>query len=84
MGCGVPTVEAPAVDVEATANWTARAGLWLLRGVLGPRNHCLVVNDVVPDARGDLARVGVHWSVYPPLAECPTCGQPVRHATADP
>ena len=72
-GCGVPTVEAPAVDVEATANWTARIALWLLRDVLGPRNHCLVVNDEVPGLTGKLGMVGIHWLVFGPVA-CNTCG----------
>lgn len=73
-GCGVPTVEAPAVDVEATANWAARTALWVLRDVLGPRNHALVVNNEVPGLSGDLAVVGVHWSVFPPVPGCECCG----------
>jgi molybdopterin/thiamine biosynthesis adenylyltransferase len=72
-GCGVPTVEAPAVDLEAVANWAARAALWELRGALGPRNHCLVVNDVIPEATGDLAEIGVHWSVFAPIDRCLVC-----------
>ena len=73
-GCGVPTVEAPAVDVEATANWAARVVLWLLRDTLGPRNHLLVVNDEVPDLSGDSAIVGVHWDVFAPVPGCDACG----------
>lgn len=73
-GCGVPTVEAPAVDVESTANWTARAVLWLLRDTLGPRNHLLVVNDEVAGLEGDLAVVGMHWSVFAPVPGCECCG----------
>jgi molybdopterin/thiamine biosynthesis adenylyltransferase len=72
-GCGVPTVEAAAVDVEVIANWAARAVLWELRDALGPRNHCLVVNDVIPEAAGDLAEIGVHWSVFAPIAGCVVC-----------
>lgn len=72
-GCGVPTVEAPAVDVEATANWTARVVLWILRDTLGPRNHLLVVNDEVPGLSGDLALVGVHWDVFAPVPGCTCC-----------
>jgi molybdopterin/thiamine biosynthesis adenylyltransferase len=72
-GCGVPTVEAPAVDVEAVANWTARAALWELRSALGPSNHCLVVNDVIPEATGELAETGVHWSVFGPVDGCVIC-----------
>jgi len=73
-GCGVPTVEAPAVDVECTANWTARTVLWLLREVLGPRNHCLVVNDILPDVAGLLAEIGIHWATFPPVSGCGACG----------
>jgi hypothetical protein len=74
-GCGVPTVEAPAVDVEATANWGARVVLWLLRDKLGPRNHLLVVNDEVPGLSGDLAIVGAHWDVFAPVPGCACCGE---------
>jgi molybdopterin/thiamine biosynthesis adenylyltransferase len=73
-GCGDPTVEAPAVDVEATANWTARAVLWLLRDTLGPRNHLLVVNDEVPGLTGNAAVVGAHWDVFGPVPGCESCG----------
>ncbi|HEY4129459.1 MAG TPA: ThiF family adenylyltransferase [Gemmatimonadaceae bacterium] len=75
-GCGVPTVEAPAVDVEATANWTARTVLWVLRDTLGPRNHLLVVNDEVPGLTGEAALVGAHWAVFAPIPECSACGAP--------
>jgi len=74
-GCGVPTMEAPAVDIDTTANWTARLVLWLLRDSLGPRNHLLVVNDEVPGLTGDLGIVGVHWGVYGPVPECEECGR---------
>lgn len=73
-GCGVPTVEAPAVDVEATANWAARAVLWILRDSLGPQNHLLLVNDQEPGLTGDLAIVGSHWSVFAPVTGCECCG----------
>ena len=75
-GCGVPTVEAPAVDVDATALVAARTVLNLLRDRLGPRNHCLVVNDVLPEAEGVLAQEGVHWDTFGPVADCTTCGRP--------
>ena len=74
-GCGVPTVEAPAVDVEATANQAARAVLWLLRDTLGPRNHLLVVNEALPGLEGDLAFEGQHWSVFGPVPGCACCGE---------
>ncbi len=72
-GCGVPTVEAPAVDVEATANWATRVVLWLLQDRLGPRNHLLVVNEEVVGVSGDLAVVGVHWDVFAPVTGCECC-----------
>lgn len=75
-GCGVPTVEAPAVDVEATANWTARVVLWLLQDTLGPRNHLLVVNQEVPGLSGDMAIVGAHWDLFAPVPGCASCGTP--------
>lgn len=73
-GCGVPTVEAPAVDVEATANWAARVVLWVLRDMLGPRNHLLVVNEEVPGLTGEAAIVGAHWGVFAPVPGCASCG----------
>ncbi len=78
-GCGVPTVEAPAVDVEATANWAARTVLWLLQDRLGPRNHLLVVNEEVPALAGDLAIVGAHWDVFAPVRSCECCDKAVAN-----
>ncbi len=72
-GCGVPTVEAPAVDVEASANWAARLVLWVLQDILGPRNHLLIVNEEIPGLTGDLATVGIHWGVFAALAGCDCC-----------
>ncbi|MFN8861974.1 MAG: HesA/MoeB/ThiF family protein [Gemmatimonadaceae bacterium] len=72
-GCGVPTVEAPAVDVEATANWAARVVLWMLQDTLGPRNHLLVVNEEIPGLSGELSTVGIHWGVYAALPGCECC-----------
>lgn len=72
-GCGVPTVEAPGVDVESTANWMARSVLWVIQDTLGPRNHCLVVNEEVTGVTGDLTEVGVHWSVFGRAPGCEAC-----------
>lgn len=72
-GCGVPTVEASAVDVEAAANWAARVALWLLEGKLTENNHCLVVNEPLPHVGGALARPGVHWARWAPLLGCEAC-----------
>jgi molybdopterin/thiamine biosynthesis adenylyltransferase len=74
-GCGVPTVEASAVDTEATANVAARGCLWLLQNKLQDENQCLVVNDILPDAGGVLRQVGLHWQHWPPLPRCSSCGK---------
>jgi hypothetical protein len=73
-GCGVPSVEASAVDIEAIANWAARVVLWSLRANLTESNHCLVVNDVLPDVSGCLNQIGVHWHTWAPLPRCEACG----------
>lgn len=72
-GCGLPTVEASAIDVEATANMTARMVLKLLQEQLGIENECFVVNEALPDASGLLSRPGLHWASWSPLKECETC-----------
>lgn len=74
VGCGVPTVEAAAVDIEATANWAARAVLWLLQDTL-PGNLCLLVNDSMPDAVPALQQVGIQWSTWSPMERCSACGR---------
>lgn len=74
-GCGVPAVEASAIDVESTANWAARISLWLLTDKLADDNLCMVVNDVLPDAADPLSRTGVHWSRWAPIAGCECCDQ---------
>ncbi len=73
-GCGVPTIEASAIDIEAAANWAARAALWLLEGKLLDDNHCLVVSEPLPDADGVLTRLGVHWECWAPIQGCEACG----------
>jgi molybdopterin/thiamine biosynthesis adenylyltransferase len=74
VGCGIPTVEASAIDIETTANWTARAALWLLQDKL-TGNLCLVVNDVLPELAPRWQQVGVHWSAWPPLGSCLVCAR---------
>jgi len=74
-GCGVPSVEASAVDIDAIANWAARAVLWSLSDRLTDNNHCLIVNDVLPDVSGCLRQIGVHWDMWVPLPYCEACGQ---------
>lgn len=73
-GCGTPTVEASAVDVEAVANWAARSVLWLLLGKLGDDNLCVIVNDVLPGVQGSLTDVGVKWERWAPIPGCESCG----------
>lgn len=73
-GCGVPTVEASAADVEAVANAAARAALRLLDGKIQDDNHCFVVNEPVTDASTLLSRIGVNWSCWPPIPQCEACG----------
>ena len=74
-GCGVPTVEAAAVDVEATANVAARSVLRLLQGRQGDANHCVIVNDSLPDVTGILAELGHHWQTWRPQHACGACSR---------
>lgn len=74
-GCGVPTVEASAIDIDHIANWCARATLWSLRGKLGENNHLLVVNDSLPDVVDQLSQPGIYWNIWNPLPGCETCGR---------
>ncbi|CAN5800877.1 hypothetical protein BH23GEM8_BH23GEM8_07110 [soil metagenome] len=72
-GCGAPTVQASAADVESTATMAARVALRLLQGRAGDYNHLLLVNDPLPEATGVLASEGLYrfrWS----RAGCSVCG----------
>lgn len=73
-GCGVPTVEASAIDVEYVANWGARAVLYLLQNKMDHGNHLLTVNDVLPDAEGVFAVPGIYWGMWKPIQACDSCG----------
>lgn len=84
-GCGVATVEATALDVDATANVAARAVLHLLRErhpVATPQdmpNHAIIVNEVVDDLAATphsttLTTPGIHWSTWIPRPACDACG----------
>jgi hypothetical protein len=84
-GCGVPTVEATALDVDVTANVAARAVLQLLRerhdgvGGIAVANHALIVNEVVEGLRSAphgeiLTTPGLHWSRWTPRPGCDACG----------
>lgn len=74
-GCGVPTVEAPAVDIESTANSTARLALRILESREGADNLYLIVNDKVPGATGVTAMPGIHRQRWEPIADCEACGK---------
>jgi sulfur carrier protein ThiS adenylyltransferase len=73
-GCGIPTVQASAVDIEATANAAARAALRILQGRADARNHLLLVHEPLPDGAGVVSCEGVHsftWTKVP----CTACGE---------
>lgn len=74
-GCGVPSIEASAVDIEATANWAARSALSLLQSRSLPGNHCLIIHDPLPGGRRPLDEVGIHWSMWKPLPRCEACSR---------
>ena len=84
-GCGVPTIEATALDVDATGNVAARAVLHLLReqhaGATSPGapNHAIIVNEVVDSLAtaphgGLLTTPGIHWSKWAARSACDACG----------
>jgi molybdopterin/thiamine biosynthesis adenylyltransferase len=72
LGCAVPAVEASAVDIESTANWTARSTIALLGDTLRG-NHCLLVHAVLPDVPEALQQIGIHWGQWPPIPGCAAC-----------
>jgi len=74
-GCGVPTVEASAIDVEATANVAARCVLRQLQERQERDNHCVIVNDVLPEINGLLAVPGHHWQQWLPRPQCGACSR---------
>ncbi len=73
-GCGAPTVEASAADIEAVATVASQSIINLLRERIGTDNHCFLVNEPVLDAAETLSRVGTFWSEWPPIANCESCG----------
>lgn len=75
-GCGVPTVQASAVDVQATAAMAARAALRLLQGRADDYHHFILVNDPLSDATGALASEGLHRFRWSRVA-CAVCGPTV-------
>ncbi|HEU4329027.1 MAG TPA: ThiF family adenylyltransferase [Roseiflexaceae bacterium] len=75
-GCGVPTVEASAADIDAVAAAAAQTALRLLRDTLGSDNHCLLVNEVLPDVTGIFRRRGANWQTWRAIDGCESCGPP--------
>ncbi len=73
-GCGVSTVEASAVDIEAAANVAARTVLHILQGRTQPQNECIVVNEPLEGAEGVLRHPGHHWLTWQPVPNCGSCG----------
>jgi len=78
-GCGVPTVEASAVDIEASANVAARAVLHVLSGKQTASNECLIVNESLAGAGGMLSNPGHNWQSWNPVPECETCAEAQPH-----
>ena len=74
-GCGTPTVEGTAINLELTANTAARLVLNELDTTAQTRNHVLVVIDPIPEALPPLTAVGVHESMWPPVPQCESCGE---------
>jgi molybdopterin/thiamine biosynthesis adenylyltransferase len=89
-GCGVPTVEATAIDADAITNVVARSVLRLLRerpspGVApDPRNHALIVNVAVPNAPAPFDEEGLHWTHWTPRPDCVVCHGATRSPLAAP
>lgn len=76
-GCGAPTIEASAVDVEAVANQAARVALLQLRGIGGEANHWFVVNGSIGEGAPVFQQPGIHATRWEVLSECGACGAPV-------
>lgn len=72
-GCGQPTQEAVALDVETIANLVARMAIRTLKGETLEGNVCHLVNEPVPGTDGLLGHPGISWAKRTPLRECPIC-----------
>ncbi|MGC4044853.1 MAG: ThiF family adenylyltransferase [Armatimonas sp.] len=74
-GCGVPTVEASAIDVEAIANAAARAALHFMTGKLGDQNECIIVNEPLADGPDIFLERGTKWFQRSPVTDCVECSK---------
>jgi hypothetical protein len=72
-GCGTPTSEASAVDIEGVTNQAARAALWYLQDKLDSKNHCLIINEETNEMPENLQQPGVYWDTWLPVTGCPAC-----------
>lgn len=74
-GCGVPTVEVSAVDVEAVANVAARAALHVLTEEQGDQSECIIVNEPLSEGAAIFSKPGIWWFSRSPAESCVECGQ---------
>ncbi|HEY3780304.1 MAG TPA: ThiF family adenylyltransferase [Fimbriimonadaceae bacterium] len=75
-GCGDPTVEASAIDVEFVSNIAAQAARKVLISALPEgMDECLVVVTPLDGARVPLQSVGIHWSRRAQINACEACGE---------
>lgn len=72
-GCGSVTEEAVALDVEAVANFAARAVVKMLRNEFGKINIGIIVNESIPESSSLLQSVGTQWWKNEAHPDCPLC-----------
>lgn len=75
-GCGDPTVEASALDIEFVANVATRTIRDVLTGAACAGDECLVVVSPLLDGEPPLNKAGIHWMTRSPVDNCGACGQP--------
>lgn len=74
-GCGTPTAEGAAIDLQLTANTAARQALDEIVGDSRSESQVLVVVTPVPDGCAPLDARGIHGAIWLPIAGCESCGQ---------
>lgn len=72
-GCGQPTQEAVALDVEATANLAVRSAIRTLKGEPLEGSVCHLFNEPVPGADGLLSHPGTSWAKRTAIPGCTIC-----------